>query len=163
MNLKIKVDKTQLENLRKNLAQAGGFEAKVGVLKGDKDVRQPKPGEDSDLNNATVGLKQEFGSIMERIPARSFIRMPLQTHFSDNLQKIEPQFWNALFAEKGAEHAMRVIGVKGENTVQEAFATSGWGKWAPNSPLTIELKGSSKPLIDTGQLRRSISSEVVEK
>lgn len=30
----------------------------------------------------------------------------------------------------------------------------------PNSPLTVELKGSSNPLIDTGALRQSIRYEV---
>lgn len=32
--------------------------------------------------------------------------------------------------------------------------------WAPNTPATIRLKGSSKPLIRTGRLRRSIRAEV---
>ena len=37
------------------------------------------------------------------------------------------------------------------------------GNWKPNAPLTIELKGSSHPLIDTGQMRQSITYVVEEK
>ena len=31
------------------------------------------------------------------------------------------------------------------------------GPWTPNSPVTIARKGSSRPLIDTGELRASIT------
>jgi len=43
--------------------------------------------------------------------------------------------------------------------VLKAFQTRGNSNgitWAPNAPSTIARKGSSKPLIDTGQLRGSI-------
>ena len=34
--------------------------------------------------------------------------------------------------------------------------------WKPNAPSTIKAKGSDKPLIDTGELRKSIRGIVVE-
>ena len=55
------------------------------------------------------------------------------------------------------------IGIIAEGVVQEAFSTRGFGKWAPNSEMTIAQKGSDSPLIDTAQLRKSISSDVKEK
>jgi hypothetical protein len=36
------------------------------------------------------------------------------------------------------------------------------GKFAPLKAKTIKRKGSSKPLIDTGQLRQSITYRVVD-
>jgi hypothetical protein len=35
------------------------------------------------------------------------------------------------------------------------------GKYAPNSPITVILKGSSKPLVDKGDLAQQISYEIV--
>ena len=49
------------------------------------------------------------------------------------------------------------LGIKGEQVVQMAFATKGFGQWWQN-PKTG--RGS---LIDTAQLRRSITSDVVTK
>lgn len=34
----------------------------------------------------------------------------------------------------------------------ELFATSGNGQWAPDQPISIELKGSGRTLVDTGEL-----------
>jgi hypothetical protein len=48
------------------------------------------------------------------------------------------------------------LGAAGRAIIIQAFSTSGWGTWKANSPVTIILKGSDKPLIDTGSLRRSI-------
>ena len=36
------------------------------------------------------------------------------------------------------------------------------GSFTPNKPATIKRKGSSRPLIDTGHLRQSITSKVVK-
>ena len=54
----------------------------------------------------------------------------------------------------------QMLGSAGVRLVNEAFETSGWGEWLPNSPLTIAQKGSAMPLIDTGKLRQSITYEV---
>src|SRR4051812_48352520 len=62
-----------LMTIRTNLAQPIGV--KVGVLASD-DARQ---GEGEPLGNAGIGVAQEFGSLTNNIPARSFLRMPLET------------------------------------------------------------------------------------
>ena len=61
--------------------------------------------------------------------------------------------------------------------VQEAFNTGGFGKWPANADITlkggwmrsssgkpfyVKPKKSTAPLIDTGQLRRAVSSEVAK-
>ena len=61
----------------------------------------------------------------------------------------------------GMRGALKTLGVVAEGTIQKAFATGGWGEWPKLSPVTIRRKKSSKILIDTSQLRRSISSRVV--
>lgn len=38
-----------------------------------------------------------------------------------------------------------------------AFATAGFGTWAPLDPATIRAKGSARPLVDDGDLLRSLT------
>lgn len=41
---------------------------------------------------------------------------------------------------------------------EQAFATDGFGTWAPLSPATVTRKGSSRILVDTGGLLDSLTS-----
>ena len=52
------------------------------------------------------------------------------------------------------------IGAEAVKMIHEEFRSSGFGEWAPNSPMTIENKGSAMPLIDKGRLRGAITYEV---
>ena len=54
----------------------------------------------------------------------------------------------------------QAVGVSALEQIQEAFDTEGFGEWTPNSPATIRAKGSEMPLIDTGNLRNSITYKV---
>lgn len=111
----------------------------------------------SDLTNGDIGAVHEFGSMSQHIPQRSFLRMPLTTRLKDNASSN----WGEIILRQGFNSALRKLGVMGENTVQKAFATGGFGVWPKLKPATIARKGSSAILIDTSQLRRSISSRVV--
>ncbi|MDR1941235.1 MAG: hypothetical protein LBQ47_02805 [Endomicrobium sp.] len=92
--------------------------------------------------------------------------MPLQTHFEEELSKrkaeIKTAFEKALKSGNLTKFAQK-IGFIGERVIQQAFKTKGWGKWRPNAPLTQALKGSNSPLIDTAQMRKSITSRVSKK
>lgn len=108
-----------------------------------------------------IAVKNEFGSKSERIPARSFIRMPVE-HQSE---KIVKGLYNVRLKQKKdtkniLKKLLTRLGILSEKAIQEAFATRGFGQWKPNAPLTIALKGSDSPLIDTGELRKSVTSEV---
>ena len=62
------------------------------------------------------------------------------------------------------QHPLYMLGLKGEAIVQSAFDSQGFGQWPSNiSEQYVDLKGSDTPLIDTGVLRNSISSEVYKK
>ncbi len=145
-----------LMTIRTDLAKPIGV--KVGVL-GGNDTRQ----DGEPLGNAGVGVVQEFGSITNGIPARSFLRMPLET----KKDRLEATFEKAGVKQKlltgDAKGAMQSLGFVAEEIIDDAFKTGGFGTWAPNKPSTIAKKGSSKPLIDQSELRRSITSKVLEK
>lgn len=160
-NKEIKLDFKNLDRIKKLLEATNTKYIKVGILS-STNARQ-----DSELNNAEIGFIQEFGRMENpHIPARSFLRMPLREHLQKKLEK------SKAFSEKSiekaiqdgnAEYLVKQLGALAEQIILEAFETSGDGKWAPNAPYTIAMKGSSKPLIDTGELRKSITSKVVKK
>ena len=48
------------------------------------------------------------------------------------------------------------IGMQGQNIARDWF-TNPSNNWAPNAQSTIDAKGSENPLIDSGELRKSIT------
>lgn len=156
----VKVDISKMKALAKALGDS--FEIRVGIL-GNKAAR--KNG-DGGLNNAELGFIQEFGSVKKKIPARSFLGMPLNLYLVDYLKSKKG------FGDKEIKKAVKngsllelakKVGIVAEQVVQDAFETRGFGNWAKNRPSTIRRKGSDSPLIDTGELRRSITSEAKKK
>lgn len=140
-----------LTKLKDQLTSAGKVSrVQVGILAN-------KPRAEGDLTNAEIGAIHEFGSYSERIPQRSFLLMPLTFHLGKNLKGN----WTGWILSGGMVNAAKHLGVMAEKTIQQAFATGGFGEWRPLAPSTIARKGSSAILIDTAQLRRSISYRVV--
>lgn len=76
---------------------------------------------------------------------------PNKEAISKQLQKV------ATTALDGQDPSVELqkAGMLGQNIAREWFTNPANG-WAPNSPATEERKGSDQPLIDTGELRRSI-------
>lgn len=62
---------------------------------------------------------------------------------------------------EGAKRHLELAGMEGQNSARDWFEDPRNG-WAPNSPVTIALKGSERPLVDTGELRKSITYVVKE-
>lgn len=157
---RIKVNIKGLQQLAKALGDA--YRIKVGIM-GNKAQRNNG---NTGQTNAEIGFLNEFGSLTKHIPARSFLGMPLRLYLAEYLVKkkafSQAEVEKAVKAGKLLDLAKKV-GIVAEEVIQEAFATRGFGNWAPNAPSTIEQKGSSSPLIDTGQLRRSITSKVEKK
>jgi hypothetical protein len=120
--------------------------------------------EASTKTNAEIGLKHEFGL---GVPRRSFLELPLFVKSSD-LMQCRKELQDVVFAGEGEslgkwKHAYKMLGIYAENIIQEAFETGGFGQWQADSDITIAKKGSSMALIDTGQLRASITSDVVTR
>jgi hypothetical protein len=142
-------DFSKLENLIANLKEKHFVE--IGVF---KTAKTP-----DGTPIAEYGAKNEFGSRKERIPARSFIRMPLTVkkfkiykYVKDNMrQRLESGDIVGIFSD---------IGIAGESVIQEAFDTRGFGQWKENAESTIMQKGSDAPLIDKGFLRAAITHRV---
>lgn len=127
---------------------------RVGVL-GEKDARTGKV-----PSNASVGAAHEFGT--SKMTKRSFLRMPLTDHLSQTMESYgltDQDTLKAVVKEGSIRPWLLKVAKAAETTVAEAFATGGFGKWAPwkNENYT---NNTGEILTDTKQLRDSITSEV---
>lgn len=172
---KIKVNLGKLEKITK--AMQSNYVVKVGIM-GAKasEIHKTPTGEIlknsgreyrklaiGNITNVQLGVIHEFGSHSRNIPARSFLRMPLETKKKDLLEFLSSKTAAKLIEEGNILRLLELLGIEAEAIVQSAFETAGFGKWDQNKPETVARKGSSQPLIDTEQLRRSITSKVVKK
>lgn len=144
-----------LEDLKQKLGQE--YRARVGVL-GSNVAREEGP-----IDNATLGMIQQFGSLTKNIPPRDFLIMPIQRHGRELVAAMGKASITKAIAAGDIKKAYSLLGAVALGFVQQAFETSGFGQWAPNAPSTIRQKKSDRPLINTGQLRRAITNDVVKK
>ena len=111
----------------------------------------------SDMTVASIAAIHEMGSADGTIPERSFMRstMDEKNEEIENLtKKLADQ---VLFKNLSARKALGTLGA----FIQKAFKQKiNDGVEPPLKTATIRRKGSSKALVDTGQLINSIDYEV---
>jgi phage gpG-like protein len=149
-----------IDNYVKELKNLSNSEVVVGIPEKDNKVHQ---GDDNSVTVAEIGAIHEYGVPESGIPVRSFLRVPL----IKNTKKIFNQIENDLKVSKiKPKKALGRLGANGRSVVLEAFNTQGGGTWKKLKPATIKARkkgrgtGTDKPLIDTEQLRKSITWEV---
>ncbi len=160
----VRVNMDDFEKLKADLKKNGGARVHVGVLGGFTE-RRPAPGEDGEsqpANNAQIGAAHEFGVVTKNLPPRSFLRMPVIQEMPAAMQKTDRQLWHRVILQKGIRGALALLGAYALDVIHLAFETGGFGAWAPLKPRTIKRKGSNAILIDTAQLRQSITAEIVD-
>ena len=101
---------------------------------------------------ANVAKWQEYGTI--RIPARPFFRPAIDKNGNKWLNIFKSQV-----ASNGSiDLSLNKVGeLSRGDLIKQIMQTN----TPPNAESTIKIKGSSKPLIDTGFLRASVSFKVV--
>ena len=57
-----------------------------------------------------------------------------------------------------ADGLLNAVGDELLSFEERAFATSGFGQWTPNDPVTVAAKGGGTVLVDTGTLLRELTS-----
>lgn len=143
-----------LEKLLKALKNSKPPKVKIGIL-GAKANRSG-----SELTNADIGAMHEFGTTS--LPQRSFLRVPL----ADNLKKEmmgSGAFDKSTLIEviKSGSFIpwLKKVAIMAEGIVADAFDSGGFGKWRPSN---MKGKKNEQTLVETQQLRNSITSEIVE-
>lgn len=170
----VRLDTTKLEKLQKQLQKR--YSVKVGIL-GAKAARE----KGGPISNAEIAAIHEFGSPSKNIPPRSWLRMPLMTRLPEIFRRYGQRLINRMTVDNILD-IYDELGARAMKVIDEAFSTSGFGSWAPKKvpthpkkkkgrlklskykQLTDEQKKQySRPLIDTGELRKHVDREVIER
>lgn len=125
-----------------------GVSVTVGIHEEEGAAAHPT----SDATVVEVGALAEFGTIDQ--PPRSFIRAP----FDANVARTQASMVRAacdVAKGKGLEEAFGAVGTELLGSMVEQF-----DRVAPLDEGTVEEKGSSEPLVETGTVKESLLSRV---
>lgn len=126
----------------------------VGIQEKARTVSQSKNGRSQTPGNyiADYAAKNEFGTA--QIPERSFIR----TAFDENIALIEKgvsiEYGKIIDQKISVRQGLGIIGQLMIGLIQRKIYQI---TFPPNSAATIAMKGSSKPLIDFGQMVNNVT------
>jgi len=133
------------------LQKAGGTHITVGVH------ADAKPRKDGGPLAVLVAAANEFGT--DTIPERSFMRSTIDSRRQDIALLTTKLLGQVADGKTLVADASGIIGLWVSNAIKKTITDL---SEPPNAPSTIARKGSSNPLIDTGQMRASITFAVVE-
>lgn len=105
------------------------------------------------VNNATLGAIQHFGT--DDIPSRPWLDVGVEQSNQEYLQLIIDGVEDGL----GSDQILEQMGLVAQASVQQYMVDL---QTPPNAPSTIAAKKSSNPLIDTGELRQSVTYKVTQ-
>lgn len=131
-----------------------GLEGEISVV-----VGVPATADDykDGANQVLVASVNEFGSDDGRIPERSFLRSTVDEKAQEYSALLAKLVRRVVDGKITPNQALDRLGLTVERDVKRKIVDL---KEPPNAEWTIEQKKSSNPLIDTGQLRQSITYEI---
>ena len=141
------------KEIMREITKLSKLELLVGVQEGEVTSREVRGHHtrDAGVSIAQYAAENEFGT--RETPQRSFMR----SSFDENLPKIETyvakQYGLVIDGKQKARTAVGLIGQVLTAMIQRKIRQI---TFPPNSAITIARKGSSKPLIDFGQMIASI-------
>lgn len=160
MRPNIKVSSTDATaKLKAALAALASKRVLVGVPEEDGERQK------GEITNAQLVYIHTHGSPLNGIPARPIIEPAVEA--PDTRAIISNELGEAARAALGNQAAathshLDRAGIAGSNAAKRWFTDPRNG-WPADKPATVKRKGSDRPLIDTAQLRRSITHVVEDK
>lgn len=166
MKITIK-DENNTKQLLQTLKELGKSQIDVGIVGGDSEIAMIAAvhefGCDIQVTDRMRGwfgangypLKKETTVI--RIPERSFLRSGYDENIDKIAGKVEEMLPAVLENDVNPKVFMDAIGLEFAGLIQKKLRDL---KSPANSDMTVERKGSSNPLIDTGRLVGAIEHEV---
>ncbi len=130
---------------------------RVGILGGNKNTRSSKSIKETQTN-AEIGAIHEFGG--EKTPQRSFLRVPIAEKLQEYLElsrAFDDSIARKVLAEGTIVQWLKKVAIIAEQIVADAFDSRGFGRWKPSN---MAHKKNHQTLVETQQLRNSITSEV---
>ena len=144
-----------LEKFTKMINNINDQEAHIGFLGEEKNTRT-----EGEITNADLAATHHFGSRTKNLPPRSpFIGFKM-TEKTDKINSVvgkslQSSLSKGTLTKADVTQALKKGGIAGENLIDEAFDTGGFGTWPPISQNTAKKKGNDKILIETDQLHKS--------
>lgn len=123
---------------------------KVGVQQGT--IHKSKAGEVGLSDMVVIAAANEFGT--RTIPSRPFMRRAFQRNLTKLNDLIGSTYGSVITGRLSTRRGLAIIGEFMTSEIKREITIL---RRPPNAPATIARKGSSNPLIDTGQLRASIA------
>lgn len=140
------------KKLLKRVGLLAHARVRVGVLSGSGGDSPTESG----LTMLDIAMIHEFGAPKAGIPERSFIRLTFEMDQS-KLAKFTARLARLIIlGEVSVERALSLLGEFGVSRVKKTIID---GVSPALAASTIAAKGSSKPLVNTGQLLNSIGHD----
>lgn len=147
-------DDGSLDRFIKNAEKIGGH-VEVGWL-GNK-THIGGGGGKRTITQADLAAIHIYGA--KHIPKRDPLTPAIEQNQDKYRNMIERSVVPILEGRMDIGSLWQFIGMEAQADIQQYMVN---GKFAPLNPKTIKRKGSSKPLIDTGQLRQGVTYIVVK-
>lgn len=169
------------EHIMQSAADINGKTVEAGVF---DDGSRPKPekGSGTPASNVDIAIWQEYGvnipvtvkmrwylhfaglhlkptTAMIRIPARPFMQQTADKQGKKWMRMSDDLVAKVFFQQISVPAALAQLGTVMQGDIQDTISR---GKFRRLHPFTIRRKKSSRPLVDTGQLRQSVSFKVVK-
>ncbi len=148
---KVVADDSKWRKLLADVTQLSRRSVRVGVF--------DNAGSQNGVSLAEIAAFHEFGT--STVPERSFLRATFYGHAAGELRTMVGKLTKAVFA--GRMDEAQALGLLGTWAAARVKQTIRNGIAPALEPATIKAKGSSLPLVDTGQLINSITHVVETK
>ncbi|KGE80137.1 hypothetical protein [Agrobacterium pusense] len=126
------------------------------VITGPKRVKVGFPAGEADGGVIERAVWQEFGT-RRGIPERPFMRNAMRANQSKYRNALKASAAKILRGEASLPIVMAKLGIAAQGDIQAEITSL---MTPPLAPSTIAKKGSSKPLIDTGEMRGAVTFKV---
>lgn len=139
--------------------------ARVGIIGSKVKPHLAKKGEKAPKGaptNADIGAVHEFGVPARNIEQRSFLRVPISEYLQKYLEKsgaFDADTLSEVLKLGSVLPWLKKVAISAETVSIDAFATGGFGQWAPWK-IPGYMNNGGMLLVDTKQLRDSVTSEV---
>lgn len=144
--------------IEKDLKKIGQIDLKIGLF---------GSGGGPEVNMAARGALHQFGEtgtvkalIFGDIPRRPFMSQAFDKGLKSLKKFILIEEKKVIAGSQGVDQFIKRIGEYHKGQIFDIYIT---GDFEKNAEITIQLKGSSRPLIDTGDMRRRTDYRIEKK
>ena len=165
MGVKYKIDSNFIPEIKANMKSMGTKTVTIGALEGESawlagiheygcEIRVT-PKMRAYLHRQGLHLKDSTTVI--KIPERSFLRSTFDSENGRIMEQTERAIGQVIEGKMSADDMLDLCGQQFATAIKDKIVEI---STPPNHPYTVEQKGSSNPLVDTGGLVESITWKV---